>query len=44
MGMGAVIAVLFILGGYLLIYNVFDIAVMQEIRRYGATGCTAPSA
>ena len=35
MGMGAVIAVLFILCGYLLIYNVFDIAVMQEIRRYG---------
>ncbi len=35
MGMGAVIVVLFILCGYLLIYNVFDIAVMQEIRRYG---------
>lgn len=33
--MGAVIVVLFILCGYLLIYNVFDIAVMQEIRRYG---------
>ena len=35
MGMGAVIGALFILCGYLLIYNVFDIAVMQEIRRYG---------
>lgn len=33
--MAAVIVVLFILCGYLLIYNVFDIAVMQEIRRYG---------
>ena len=33
--LGAVIIVLFILCGYLLIYNVFDIAVMQEIRRYG---------
>lgn len=33
--MGAVIVILFILCGYLLIYNVFDIAVMQEIRRYG---------
>lgn len=30
-----VLAVLFMLCGYLLIYNVFDIAVMQEIRRYG---------
>lgn len=29
------IAILFIFCGYLLIYNVFDIAVMQEIRRYG---------
>ena len=33
--LGAVIIVLFMLCGYLLIYNVFDIAVMQEIRRYG---------
>ncbi len=33
--LGAVIIVLFGLCGYLLIYNVFDIAVMQEIRRYG---------
>lgn len=33
--MGAVIIVLFVFCGYLLIYNVFDIAVMQEIRRYG---------
>ncbi|MCI8392092.1 MAG: ABC transporter permease [Roseburia sp.] len=33
--LGAVIAALFIFCGYLLIYNVFDIAVMQEIRRYG---------
>ena len=33
--LGAVIIILFILCGYLLIYNVFDIAVMQEIRRYG---------
>lgn len=33
--MGAVIVVLFLVCGYLLIYNVFDIAVMQEIRRYG---------
>ena len=33
--MGAGIAVLFIFCGYLLIYNIFDIAVMQEIRRYG---------
>ncbi len=32
---GSVITVLFILCGYLLIYNVFDIAVMQEIRRSG---------
>lgn len=31
----AVVIILFILCGYLLIYNVFDIAVMQEIRRYG---------
>ena len=28
-------AVLFALCGYLLIYNVFDIAVMQDIRRFG---------
>ena len=33
--LGAVIIILFIFCGYLLIYNVFDIAVMQEIRRYG---------
>lgn len=33
--LGAVVVALFILCGYLLIYNVFDIAVMQEIRRYG---------
>ena len=32
---GAAFIVLFIFCGYLLIYNVFDIAVMQEIRRYG---------
>ncbi len=31
----AVMIALFVLCGYLLIYNVFDIAVMQEIRRYG---------
>lgn len=31
----AVLVVLFIFCGYLLIYNVFDIAVMQEVRRYG---------
>lgn len=30
-----IVALLFLLCGYLLIYNVFDIAVMQEIRRYG---------
>ena len=33
--MGAVFVALFIFCGYLLIYNVFDIAVMQEIRRFG---------
>ncbi len=33
--MGAALAVLFTFCGYLLIYNVFDIAVMKEIRRYG---------
>lgn len=33
--MGSVIFILFIFCGYLLIYNMFDIAVMQEIRRYG---------
>ena len=33
--LGAVMIALFVLCGYLLIYNVFDIAVMQEIRRYG---------
>lgn len=31
----ALVLVLFVFCGYLLIYNVFDIAVMQEIRRYG---------
>ncbi|MCI9120806.1 MAG: ABC transporter permease [Oscillibacter sp.] len=31
----AAFAVLFMLCGYLLIYNVFDIAVMQDIRRFG---------
>ncbi|MCH1982862.1 ABC transporter permease [Ruminococcus sp. OA3] len=35
MAAGAAFVVLFILCGYLLIYNVFDIAVMREIRRYG---------
>ncbi len=35
MAMGIVIVALFILCGYLLIYNIFDIAVMQEIRRFG---------
>lgn len=35
MALGVVVVVLFIFCGYLLIYNVFDIAVMQEIRRYG---------
>lgn len=29
------LVILFVFCGYLLIYNVFDIAVMQEIRRYG---------
>lgn len=33
--MGAAFILLFIFCGYLLIYNVFDIAVMQEIRRFG---------
>lgn len=33
--MGSLLALLFVFCGYLLIYNVFDIAVMQEIRRYG---------
>lgn len=33
--MGAALAALFVFCGYLLIYNVFDIAVMQEIQRYG---------
>lgn len=32
---GAAFLLLFIFCGYLLIYNVFDIAVMQEIRRFG---------
>lgn len=31
----AIFILLFIFCGYLLIYNVFDIAVMQDIRRYG---------
>ncbi len=34
-GAAAFLILLFIFCGYLLIYNVFDIAVMQEIRRYG---------
>lgn len=34
-GMAVVLIALFIFCGYLLIYNVFDIAVMQEIHRYG---------
>lgn len=33
--MAAAFVTLFAFCGYLLIYNVFDIAVMQEIRRYG---------
>ena len=33
--MGGAFIVLFIFCGYLLIYNVFDISVMQDIRRYG---------
>ncbi len=33
--MAAVFILLFLFCGYLLIYNVFDIAVMKEIRRYG---------
>lgn len=33
--MGSIVMLLFVFCGYLLIYNVFDIAVMQEIRRYG---------
>lgn len=35
MAMAGVFILLFIFCGYLLIYNIFDIAVMQEIRRYG---------
>lgn len=35
LAMAAVIAALFIFCCYLLIYNIFDIAVMQEIRRFG---------
>lgn len=34
-GAAIAFAVLFMLCGYLLIYNVFDIAVMQDIRRFG---------
>ena len=30
-----IIAALFILCGYLLIYNIFDISVMQDVRQYG---------
>lgn len=33
--MAVLFVLLFLFCGYLLIYNVFDIAVMQEIRRYG---------
>ncbi len=33
--LSGVVVLLFIFCGYLLIYNVFDIAVMQEIQRYG---------
>ncbi len=33
--LAALLLALFLFCGYLLIYNVFDIAVMQEIRRYG---------
>ena len=28
-------ALLFVVCGYLLIYNVFDISVMQDVRQYG---------
>lgn len=35
LAMAAVFVLLFIFCGYLLIYNVFDIAVMQDIRRFG---------
>ena len=35
LAMGTVFVILFIFCGYLLFYNVFDIAVMQDIRRYG---------
>ena len=31
----AVFALLFVVCGYLLIYNVFDISVMQDVRQYG---------
>ena len=31
----ACFAILFILCGYLLIYNIFDISVMQQVRQYG---------
>lgn len=33
--MGSILISLFVFCGYLLIYNIFDIAVMQEIRRFG---------
>lgn len=28
-------ALMFVVCGYLLIYNIFDISVMQEVRQYG---------
>ena len=31
----AVFAIMFVLCGYLLIYNIFDISVMQDVRQYG---------
>ena len=31
----AVFAILFVAGGYLLIYNIFDISIMQDVRQYG---------
>lgn len=35
LAMIAILLLLFLFCGYLLIYNIFDIAVMQEIRRFG---------
>ena len=32
---GAVFVLMFIMCGYLLIYNIFDISVMQDVRQYG---------